>query len=96
MTNNTAYDLMDLVSLQQWQKSLGDDNHQRLERLRRNLSVAVAEELTPRQQQLLHMFYYEGKNVTDIARELSVNKSTVSRTLHRAQERLRRSLRYAL
>lgn len=93
---NTAYDLVDLVSLQQWQKSSGEDNHQRLERLLRQLPVAVAEELTPRQQQLLRMFYYDGKTVTVIARELAVNKSTVSRTLHRAQERLRKSLRYAL
>lgn len=96
MMKNTAYDLMDLVSLQQWQKSAGEDNHQRLERLLRQLPVAVAEELTPRQQQLLRMFYYDGKTVTVIARELAVNKSTVSRTLHRAQERLRKSLRYAL
>ena len=93
---NTAYDLMDLVSLQQWQRASGEDNHQRLERLLRQLPVAVAEELTPRQQQLLRMFYYDGKTVTVIARELDVNKSTVSRTLHRAQERLRKSLRYAL
>lgn len=93
---NTAYDLLDLVSLQQWQQSTSEDNHQRMERLKRNLSIAVTEELTPRQQQLLHMFYYEGKNVTDIARELAVNKSTVSRTLHRARARLRKSLRYAL
>lgn len=96
MMKNTAYDLVDLVSLQQWQKSSGEDNHQRLERLLRQLPVAVAEELTPRQQQLLRMFYYDGKTVTVIARELAVNKSTVSRTLHRAQERLRKSLRYAL
>ena len=68
MMKNTAYDLVDLVSLQQWQKSSGEDNHQRLERLLRQLPVAVAEELTPRQQQLLRMFYYDGKTVTVIAR----------------------------
>ena len=96
MMKDTAYDLMDLVSLQQWQKSLGGDNRQRLERLVHYLPLAIAEELTPRQQQLLRMFYYDGKSVTDIAHELAVNKSTVSRTLRRAQDRLRKSLRYAL
>ena len=96
MTKDTAYDLMDLVSLQQWQKTLCGDNRERLERLTRYLPVAIAEELTPRQQELLRMFYYDGKSVTAIARELSVNKSTVTRTLQRAQERLRRSLRYAM
>ena len=93
---NTAYDLMELVSLRQWQSDQADDNRLRLERLNHYLPLAVAEELTPRQRQVLRMYFYEEKNVTDIARELSVNKSTVSRTLHRAQERLRRSLRYAL
>ena len=78
---NTAYDLMDLGSLQRWQKTLGGDNRERLDRLARYLPVAIAEELTPRQQQLLHMFYYDGKSVSTIARELSVNKSTVTRTL---------------
>ena len=96
MMKDTAYDLLDLGSLQQWQRSLGGDNRQRLDRLAHYLPVAMAEELTPRQRQLLRMFYYDGKSVTAIARELSVNKSTVTRTLQRAQKRLRRSLRYAL
>lgn len=94
--NDTAYDLLDLVSLQQWQKSQSDDNRQRLERLTHYLPVAVTEELTPRQRQLLYMFYYDGKTVTEISRELAVNKSTVSRTLRRAQDRLRKFLRFAL
>ena len=34
--------------------------------------------------------------ITQIARQLGVNPSTVSRTLRRAQERLRRYLQYAL
>ena len=54
---NTAYDLLDLVSLQQWQKSSAEDNHQRIQRLLRYLPVAMKEDLTPRQQQLLQMFY---------------------------------------
>ena len=93
---DTAYDLIDLGSLQHWQKALGGDNRERLDRLVRYLPVAIAEELTPRQQQLLRMFYYDGKSVSAIADELAVNKSTVTRTLQRAQERLRKSLRYAL
>ena len=93
---DTAYDLIELGSLQHWQKTLGGDNRQRLDRLVRYLPIAIEEELTPRQQQLLRMFYYDGKSVSDIARELAVNKSTVTRTLQRAQERLRKSLRFAL
>ena len=96
MMNDTAYDLLDLGSLQLWQRTQSGDNRQRLDRLTHYLPVAIAEELTPRQQQLLRMYYYDGKSVTAISRELSVNKSTVTRTLQRAQGRLRKCLRYAL
>ena len=60
-------------------------------RLRRRIN-----ELTPRQQQMLSMRFEQNMSVTEIARELGLNCSTVSRTLRRAQERLRRCLQYAL
>ena len=93
---NTAYDILDLAGLQLWQKTHSGDNSERLDRLAHYLPLAVTEELTPRQKQLVEMYYYDGKNITAIAQELAVNKSTVTRTLQRARDRLRRSLRYAL
>jgi len=91
----TSFDLVDLASLQRWNQGEGN-NDRRLARLRRNLPIALQEELTPRMRQILELYYYEGKNVTIIAKDLGINKSTVSRSLHRAQERLRHSLRYSL
>ncbi|MCI8910404.1 MAG: sigma-70 family RNA polymerase sigma factor [Oscillibacter sp.] len=79
-----------------WLRENGEDNDLRLERLRRNLRQARAQELTPRQRQLLELHYDQGLSVCAIARQLGVCPSTVSRTLRRAQERLRRCLRYAL
>ncbi len=79
-----------------WQKMNADDNELALERLRRNLRLARQEALTPRQRELLHMHYEEGKNVTTIARELGIQKSSVSRTLARARRQLYRCLRYGL
>ena len=61
-----------------------------------NLPLAVEEELTPRQRQLLRMHFTQGKRVTDIAQELGISKSTVSRTLARCTQRLYRTLRYSL
>ena len=75
-------------------RETGEDNHLQLERLRRNLRQARERELTPRQQQILELRYDRQLSVTEIARELGVHPSTVSRTLKRAQERLRRCLRY--
>ena len=67
-----------------------------MERLRRNLRRAREQELTPRQRQMLELHYDQRLSVTEIAKELGLHPSTVSRTLGRARERLRRYLRYTL
>nr|WP_325211452.1 sigma-70 family RNA polymerase sigma factor [uncultured Oscillibacter sp.] len=79
-----------------WTREHAADNSERLERLRRNLRRAREQELTPRQRQLLELYYDQGMNIPQIAGELGVNRSTVSRTLRRARDRLYRCLRYAL
>ena len=79
-----------------WLRENADDNQEQMERLLRNLRKARVQELTPRQQQMLSMRFEQNMSVAEIARELGLNCSTVSRTLRRAQERLRRCLQYAL
>ena len=79
-----------------WLRENSEDNELQLERLRRNLRLAREQELTPCQQQVLELRYERNMSVTQIARYLGVNASTVSRTLRRAQERLRRYLQYTL
>ena len=79
-----------------WLRENAEDNSEQLERLRRNLRRAREQELTPCQRQVLELHYDQNMSVTQIARHLGVNTSTVSRTLRRAQERLRRCLQYAL
>ena len=79
-----------------WNRENAGDNSERLERLRRNLRQARERELTPRQRQLLELYYDRGMTIPQIAQELGVNRSTVSRTLRRARDRLYRCLRYSL
>ena len=54
----------------------------------------IREELTELQRQTLTAYYFHQRTIPQIAEERGVNKSTVSRTLRRAEERLRRYLRY--
>jgi RNA polymerase sigma factor (sigma-70 family) len=54
----------------------------------------ISEELTPHQREMLTEFYYHKKSMTQIALERGVNKSTVSRTIRRAEARLRKFLKY--
>lgn len=83
--------LFDYAQLAQWQQ--GDEDNSR--RLRRRLPDAMAE-LTPRQRQMVDMQFQEELTVTEIARRLGVNKSTVSRCLRRARQRLYSRLRFTL
>lgn len=59
-----------------------------------SIASALAEELTPRQAQVVHMYYIDQMLMRDIAETLGVNVSTVSRTIARGRSRLRRCLRY--
>ena len=61
-----------------------------LQRVRR----VIQEELTPLQRHALIAYYFQDQTITQIAEERGVNKSTISRTLHRAEQKLRRYLRY--
>ena len=54
----------------------------------------IQEELTPLQRETLVAYYFQEQTLAQIAADRGVNKSTVCRTLHRAEKRLRRCLRY--
>jgi RNA polymerase sigma factor (sigma-70 family) len=73
---------------------MAEDNSAQISRLKRNLSRAMRQDITARQRQYMMMYYGQNKSMVAIAKELGVNKSTVSRTLKRGRQRLYRCLRY--
>lgn len=56
----------------------------------------INEELLPTERLTLCLHYDEGLEVREIATKLQINKSGVSRTLKRAEERVRRYLKYVV
>lgn len=54
----------------------------------------VEGELTEKQRQVLTDYYFRQLTIPQIAQEQGVNKSTVCRTLHRAEQRLQKYLKY--
>ncbi len=58
------------------------------------IKLVITQELTECQRRTLTDYYFRQMTIPQIAREQGVNKSTVCRTLHRAEEKLRRFLRY--
>lgn len=78
-----------------WEQANGEDNGEQLARLRRNLRRVRELELTDRQAEMIHLYYDLGMSIPQIAQEKGVNKSSVSRTLKRGRERLKRYLQYS-
>lgn len=73
---------------------MADDNREQMGRLKRNLTHALRQDITPRQREYMMLYYGKCMSMDAIAKEMGVNKSTVSRTLRRGRERLFRCLRY--
>lgn len=76
-------------------RSISADNDEVLDRLKRNLRLARKRELTPRQAQLLQLYFDEEMTMEEIGKALGISKSTVSRTITRAKRRLQHCLRYS-
>ena len=60
----------------------------------KRIQRVIREELTELQRATLLEYYFQEKSITEIAQDRGVNKSTVCRTLHRAEKKLRRYLKY--
>ncbi len=61
-----------------------------LQRLQR----VIRQELTPLQRETILAYYFRQQNLCQIAAARGVNKSTVCRTLHRAEKKLQKLLKY--
>ena len=73
---------------------MAEDNGAQMQALRANLARALREEVTERQRQVLFLYYEQGLTMREIGELLGIDRSTVSRTMKRGEQRLRRCLRY--
>ena len=58
------------------------------------LNAAIERELTPRQRQLVRMYYIDQTPMQAIADQLGLDISTVSRTIKRGRGKLKKYMRY--
>lgn len=61
---------------------------------RKRIDRVVREEMTELERETLIAYYFQEKNIPEIARARGVNKSSVSRALKRAEMKLKRYLKY--
>ncbi len=74
--------------------AMAEDNSAQMGRVRRNLVRALQEDVTPRQREMLLLYYAQRLNTRQIGEKLGVSRSSVARTIKRGEARLRRCLRY--
>lgn len=73
--NQSAFDL--------WISAENNDDFSDLERVKRILPLILEECCTEKQRKYIMHYFAEGMTIPQIAKLYSVNKSTVSRTIHR-------------
>lgn len=83
----------DGVQLRKWREE--EQEQDNTVHLQRCVKTALETELTDKQRQYYLMYFQEGKTMEQIAKEFGVSKSTVSRTVRRANLKMGRCLRYA-
>ena len=83
-----------MVDLAVYTELMAQDNKDQINRLKRNLTHALRQDITQRQREYMMLYYGKGMSMEAIAQQFGVNKSTVSRTLKRGRQRLYRCLRY--
>ncbi|MBR2047726.1 MAG: sigma-70 family RNA polymerase sigma factor [Oscillospiraceae bacterium] len=60
----------------------------------RRIRRVMEQELTPTQREIFQAYYFENKTMLEIANQRGISRSSVHRTLQRAEYRCRRSLKY--
>ena len=83
-----------MVDLAVYTELMAQDNKEQMNRLKRNLTHALRQDITQRQREYMILYYGHNMSMEAIAQQMGVNKSTVSRTLKRGRQRLYRCLRY--
>lgn len=83
-----------MVDLAVYTELMAQDNKDQINRLKRNLTHALRQDITQRQREYMMLYYGKSMSMEAIAQQCGVNKSTVSRTLKRGRQRLYRCLRY--
>ena len=74
--------------------SLFDDNTELRSKLKVVLKKALHKELTPRQLEILNLYFEKDLKQKEIALLLGIDKSAVSRHLSKAKQKLNRFLEY--
>lgn len=98
MARNRKYEyskLMDnKVSFYLYQRSNENDNSKKVKDKFKILKKVIEKELTLKQKEIFNMYYLNRDSIKQISQKLGKDKSTVSRSLKRSREKIKKYMQY--
>lgn len=73
-----------------------NSNEERIALLKQALPKVIENRLSERQKECVRLYYFENMNMQQTAAALGIERSSVSRTLKRARQRIKLSLEYLI
>ena len=75
-------------------EDMPSDNRRHINRMSAAVRAALQNELTERQQTCIHLYFFEKQTIPQIALQLGINKSTVSRHLAKGKKSIKKVVAY--
>lgn len=85
---------LDRYAFIQWLNAVNDVTDQDHSRVVKMMGQALQEELTEKQMRYVSAYYVEQLSMAKIGERYGIKKTTVSRTIKRAQRRIEKVIRY--
>lgn len=86
---------LDTAAFQRFVAESAATNREEISMVKKAVQVVIDEYLTSTQRVYINKYFYNGMTQEEIAKEHGVNKSTVSKTIHRGLSRINRYLRFS-
>lgn len=83
-----------LISISNYRDALTDDNDRNYEKMVNSIRNIIKGELTEKQRSCIMLYYGERIKMKDIANQLGMGISSVSRHIKKAKERLKKTMGY--
>lgn len=74
----------------------GASNDYKMRILKNALKMVIEDELTSRQREFLMLYYYQNLTMEQVGQRCGVHKSTVSRLIKAAKQKIEKQLRYIM
>lgn len=84
----------DAAAMAAFMCSISPDNTKQHNKLKHNLIVAITNDITPRQREVIMLYFADHLKQCEIGERLGIDKSTVSRTIARGKRKIRKLLKY--